>query len=603
MKLSDYVMDFLVRHEIKEIFTVSGGGIMHLLDSLGRNPELRYYCNYHEQACAVSAEGYARVTNGVGACLVTVGPGGVNALSGILGAWTDSLPVLVIAGQVRRELIADYTKVRQVGPQEGNVVGMAKAVTKYAVTVLDPTMIRYELEKAYHKATSGRPGPVLIEIPLDVQGSEVEESKLVAYDEQPSNGSRDNPELLKLVREVVESLRSARRPLLLCGNGIHLARAEELLVRLLDKTGLPLVLPDAAKDLVAEDHPSNMGIFGAAGQRRANFAVQNSDCLVALGAGLCVKKTGFNLKGFAPNAKKVIVDIDEGQLFHQVIKADLPVLADIRSFLEVLLKELEGKRLNLSSKWLDACARWKARYPLIVEEFYQDREHVNSYVFMDILSDLLSNSDVVVGGNGLDTVSYIQAFKVKPGQRTMTSINWGAMGWDLPLSVGACLGSGKRRTICVTGDGSIQFNVQELLTIRRYSLPIKIFVFNNHGYGSIRGTQQNFFNGRLVGADFDSGVSNPDFKHLAAAYGLAYTYLRNNEVLRQELPRVLALDGPVLCEVNISREQGISPKVSAFRREDGTLESRPLEDMAPFLPREEVWENMHLFDNDTLSAI
>ena len=233
MKLSDYVMGFLVRHEIKAIFTVSGGGIMHLLDSLGRNPELRYYCNYHEQACAISAEGYARVTNGVGACLVTVGPGGVNALSGILGAWTDSLPVLVVSGQVRRDLIADYAKVRQIGPQEGNVVGMAKAVTKYAVTVLDPKMIRYELEKAYHKATTGRPGPVLVEIPLDVQGSEVDESQLVAYDGQHVNGSGNNTELLTQVRKVVESLRNARRPLLLCGNGIHLARAEELLAKLL----------------------------------------------------------------------------------------------------------------------------------------------------------------------------------------------------------------------------------------------------------------------------------------------------------------------------------------------------------------------------------
>jgi acetolactate synthase-1/2/3 large subunit len=372
-----------------------------------------------------------------------------------------------------------------------------------------------------------------------------------------------------------------------------------LLKKLLNKLNIPVVLPDAAKDLLAEDHPLYLGIFGTAGQRRANFAVQNSDCILSLGAGLCLKKVGFNYKGFAPKAKKIIVDIDHGQLYDQVITADLPIQADVRPFMEEMLGQLKTVSIEPSAKWVDACIKWKERYPLIVDEYYTDTKHVNSYVFVDKLSNFLSSNDTLVAGNGLDTVSYLQGYKVKEGQRTYTSINWGAMGWDLPLTIGTCIGNGKTRTICLTGDGSFQWNVQELLTIKHYNLPIKIFVFNNQGYSSIRATQKTFYNGRFVGSDEGSGVSNPNFELLAAAYGLKYVYILNNSELDQGITQALATNGPVLCEVNISPEQGITPKASSFVREDGTIESRPLEDMFPFLPREEIWENMHLFDENT----
>lgn len=596
IKVSDYIIKFLVERGVRDIFLVSGGGIMHLVDSVGKNTEIKYYCNYHEQACAHSAEAFSRVTGKLGACLVTTGPGGVNALSGVASAWVDSLPMLVISGQVRRDLIADYTKVRQRGPQEGNVLEMARPVTKYAVTLLDPQKVCFELEKLFYLAFDGRPGPVWLDVPLDVQGTEVEEMELESF--PIPQKAMASVSLSEQAEAFLEFAAKSQRPLFLAGNGIHIAAAEPLLKELLEKMPFPIVLPNCAKDLVPEDHPRYMGVFGTAGQRRANFAVQNADCVFFLASGINVTKTGFNYNGFAPKAKKVLVDIDEGQLYHQVIQPDLGIQSDIHAFLTEVLRHIDRARLRFSpsQKWMDACSVWKKKYPIILDDFYADKEHVNSYVFVNTLSDLLSADDVVVAGNGIDEVSYWQAFKVKPGQRTMISGNWGPMGWDLPAAVGASIGSG-RRTICLSGDGSSQWNVQELLTIKHYRLPVKIFIFNNQGYTNIRITQSNFF-GRYVGADSASGVSNPDFAHLAAAYGLSYSQIRTNADIESGIRAALQTDGPTLCELNIAVDQGITPKASAFRREDGTLESRPLEDMAPFLPREEVWENMHKFDDE-----
>lgn len=569
---------------------------MHLVDSVGKNSAVRYYCNYHEQACAISAEAYARVRGGIGVCLVTTGPGGVNALSGIAGAWVDSIPVVVISGQVRRDLIADYSKVRQRGPQEGNVVAMARPVTKYAKTILDPLTVRYELELAFHTAVSGRPGPVWIDIPLDVQGSEIDETGLPSYEpREDASAGLDVDRLRSDVAKVFEMLKSARRPVMICGTGIHLSGSEGLLRELIERLRIPVILPVTAKDLIEEDHPLNLGIFGTIGQRRANFALQNSDCILSLAAGLNCAKTGFNYRGFGPKAGKIVVDIDEGQLYHQVVTPDVGVLADVGAFLKEMLCHIGNGLIEPPVQWLEACAHWKRRYPLLVDGFFSDQEHVNSYVFMDRLSEQLVGSDIMVAGNGLDCVSYFQAFKAKVGQRTINNGNWGAMGWDLPASVGACIGSGGRRTVCVTGDGSMQLNVQELLTISHHKLPVKIFVFNNGGYSSIRATQKTFFDGRLVGADRSSGVSDPDFGKLSAAYGIGYAAIRDNGGLEDGIRRVLTHEGPILCEVNISQEQEIIPKASAYRKEDGTLESRPLEDMYPFLPRDEIWENMNLF--------
>ena len=598
IKLSDYVMKLLARRGVDTYFTVSGGGIMHLLDSMGSHGGIKYYCNYHEQACAIAAEGWARVRNRPCGCLITLGPGAINAIAGIVGAWFDSVPMIVIAGQVRRDLIADYAKIRQMGPQEGNTVGVATPVTKYANTILDPQMVRYEIEKAYHLAVSGRPGPVLIDIPLDVQAAMIDEDTLKGFDPTVLGNDWDRAGLAAHVSSVIDLLSKARRPVLVGGTGVRMGDAHGFFLQLAEKLGIPVVIPYTAKDLIPEDHPLNFGVFGTAGQRRANFTIQNSDLVLSCASGFSLSKVGFNFKGFAPKAKKIMVEIDAGQLHHQVIKPDFPIHADIKAFLVELLAAVENKRFIWSNKWLPACQNWRRRYPVIVDEFKVPSSFVNNYVFMDTLANFLELHDVVVAGNGLDTVTYYQSFKVKAGQRTMTSNNWGSMGWDLPLSIGACIGNDRRRTVCVTGDGSFQWNLQELLFLKFHQLPVKIFIFNNRGYSSIRATQNSFFNGRFVGAEAGSGVANLDFEKLAGAYDITYFKIRTNDELVAVIPLVLATNGPVVCDVNIAEDAGISPKASAFRRADGTLESRPLEDMSPFLPREEIHENMHLFDDE-----
>jgi acetolactate synthase I/II/III large subunit len=596
IKLSDYVARFLVDKGIHDIFLVSGGGIMHLIDSVGRTQSLRYICNYHEQACAIAAESYARTTNSIGACLVTTGPGSTNALSGIAGAWVDSIPVIVISGQVRRDLIADYARLRQFGPQEINVIDMARPVTKYATTVMEPEMIRYELEAAYAHATSGRPGPVWVNIPLDVQGEIIDELNLPAYSQRPIDDSADVETRREQVRQVIQMIQQAKRPILILGNGVRLAHAEQLIEKFVPQLGIPVIATIGGMDLMDENHPLNMGRFGPIGQRRANFALQNSDLLIGLGASMSVASIGFNTAGFAPNAKKIMVNIDTGELTKSNLTSDLAVQADVSWFIEEFLRQAEGVEFGVSPKWLNACEHWKKNYPIITPDYLDDREHVNSYVFASILSDLLAPHDVVVTGNSLDIVSIYHSFKVKLGQRIFTNINFGAMGWDLPAAVGACVAHGNQRTILVTGDGSFQFNVQELETIRVNQLNVKIFVLNNDGYESIRATQNNYFEGRFVGADPKSGIGNPDFAKLAEAYGLGYEHIMTNDEIRVKTASVLQRAGPMLCELNLSYHQGRSPKTSSYRREDGTLESRPLEDMYPFLPREEIARNMHMFD-------
>ena len=601
MKLSDYVVQFLADRGIRDVFLVSGGGIMHLLDSVGRHPQMRYYCNYHEQACAVAAEGYARMTGRPAACLATAGPGAVNALSGVIASWVDSVPLLVLTGQVRTDLIADYAHVRQVGPQEANVMAMAAPITKYAACLRNASSVRFVMEKAFHEATHGRPGPAWIEIPLDIQGAEVDETHLEKFNSAAEPAGADSDRIAIEVRKVMEALCAAKRPVLIPGNGIHYSRSRELLRQVVERSQIPVLLPLTAKDLFPENHPLQMGVIGGMGQRRANFAVQNSDCLIALAAGLNVHKIGFNVHKFAPKARKIVVDIDPGQLTHQILKPDLGICAEVHSFLGEMLRQLPEATQPDRSRWLEACAKWKRDYPLMTPDYFQDPDHINTYVLMDALSDAMAAEDVLVTGNGTEVASYIQVFKIKAGQRTINT-GWGSMGWDLPNAIGACIGSHRRRTICVCGDGSIQCNIQELLTIRKYRLPLKIFVCNNQGYTSIRATQTNFFEGRFVGSDPESGVINPNFPALAEAYGLGYTSIRNAAELAPRILRTLAMEGPVLCEVNVAVDQGISPKASAFKRSDGTLESRPLEDMAPFLSQAEVWKNMHLFDENDNSG-
>jgi len=597
MKLSDLVIDYLVERGIRHIFLVSGGGIMHMLDSVGNHPQLRYICNFHEQASAIAAEAYARVTNGVGACLVTTGPGATNALSAIPGAWFDSIPVIVLSGQVRLPLIADYSRVRQLGPQEVNIIPMVQPVTKYAMTVRDPSTIREELDRAFAAATSGRPGPVWLDLPLDMQAAEVEVPKGPPCARE-SRGVAASDDVRVLAEKTVELLGKARRPILIAGYGIRLAHAEQTLAHVLRAARLPVLMPITAMDLVPESYPYHMGAFGPIGRRAANFALQNADCVVSIGASLSIASTGFNTAGFAPRAKKVVVNVDPGEISKSSLPIDVPVVADAGAFLAEIGRQLEATELPFRDRWLEACAEWKRQYPPGPPRESLTAEFINSYALTEEISRQMKPGEIIVGGNSLDACSIYQSFHVQEGQRVLINANYGAMGWDLPAAVGGCVAAGGARVVLLTGDGSIQFNIQELQTVRQNSLNLRIFVLNNDGYESIRATQTNYFAGRFVGSDFGSGIGNPDFQKLAGAYGLGYVRLSDPARLEDGVRAALDHPGPLLCEVIISPTQPRTPRVSSFRREDGTMESRPIEDMFPFLSREEIHHHMHLFDDE-----
>ncbi len=473
LRVADVVMRFLAERGVRDVFTVSGGGIMHLVDALGSAPGLRYRVNNHEQASAIAAEAYARVTGGLGACLVTTGPGSTNALSALAGAYVDSVPVLCIAGQVRREVMADYARQRQYGPQEIDIAPMVAPVTKYQTTLMDPARVLIELETAYELATTGRPGPVWITIPLDVQAALVDEEALAHAALVSPAPAAPQPRALD---EALVMLRAAERPLLIGGAGVRLAGAQDAFRALARATGIPVLLTIGAMDLLPETHPQYLGKFGPVGQRRANFALQNADVLLSVGASMSISSIGFNTEAFAPHARRIMVNVDRGELDKVNYRPDLAIEADAGAFLRALLPRVAREPVAPSPRWLEACARWKERYPIVGAEQRVDPAFVCTYAFVDALSEALGPDDVVVTGNSLDAASVYQAFRVRDGQRVFTNVNFGAMGWDLPAAIGAAAARPHARTVLVTGDGSIQFNVQELMTAAVNRCELKIFV-------------------------------------------------------------------------------------------------------------------------------
>ena len=595
-RVADITMRFLRDHGLSHVFTVSGGGIMHLTDALGLCQGLEYVCNHNEAACATAAEGYARLTGHAGALLVTTGPGSTNALASLPGAYVDSVPVIVISGQVRSNLIADYARQRQNGPQEINILEMVRPVTKYAVTVLDPTRILAELQIAHAHAVRGRPGPVWLNLPLDVQAAEVDEFDLIGASPEelpvvprpPSRGE---------IEAVLHLLAGSTRPVFIGGNGIRLAGGIDALERFLERAPIPVLATIGAMDLLPETHPRYVGKLGPFGQRRANFAVQNADLVISVGASMNISSIGF-AENFAPKARRVMVNVDRSELDKPNYRPDLAIESDARVFLEDLLSGLSGKQLSACLPWQAAIEDWRQRYPPIEAAHREDAAYVNSYLLVDALGDVLEAADVVVTGNSLDAVSVFQAYRVKPGQRVFTNVNYGAMGWDLPAAIGVACAARGNRVVVLTGDGSIQFNLQELMTIAVNKLNVIILILNNAGYQSIRTTQSNYFESRYVGADFNSGIGNPDFRELASAYGIPYHRADHQSEVDQVLRTALDRPGPVMCEFRLSPTQARTPRSSSFRRPDGSLESKPLHDMFPFLPAEEVAENMSRFDGD-----
>lgn len=590
--VSDYVFEKIADLGVRDVFLVSGGWIMYLSDAVQRNQRLNGIVNYHEQACAIAAESYARVTENLGVCLVTAGPGSTNALTGVAGAFVDSIPMMVVSGQVRTAIMADYRNQRQVGPQEINIQPMAEPVVKYVTTLMNAADIRYEVEKCLHVALEGRPGPVWLNIPLDLQNVMVEPEKLRGYTPQ----AHSYPTLADAtVDRVASMLAAAKRPVVIGGNGIVLAGARREFRALIEKLNIPTMLTISAMDLLEEDFPLFQGRGGPGGQRRANFALQNADLVLAIGTSLSISCIGFNDR-FAPKGEKILVNIDPGDLKRDNVKIEHPICADAKDFIVRLSDRFQAGQYAPSKRWIDACRQWKNDYPLMLPDEHIIKTCVDTYRFYEELSRQLGEDDIILSGNSLDgcIIAY-QAHRVKSKQRAFTSVCFGAMGWDLPALVGACVADPKRRGVLITGDGSFIFNVQELMTLSTYRLNAKIFISNNDGYASIRGTQDRFCEGRHIGVDGRSGVGNPDFELLAKSFGINYVRIETNEQLLNGIRQAFGDDGPCIVEMKVSQQQQRF-RASSYKKEDGTIASRPIEDMDPLLPREELQRIMTMFD-------
>jgi len=594
MRAADYIASTLATHGVKHVFMLTGGGAMFLNDAFGLEKRIQYVCNLHEQACAIAAEGYARVAGKMSVVCVTSGPGGTNTLTGVLGQWLDSIPVLYLSGQVRYDTAVPSTglPLRQLGDQEASIVDIVRPITKYAVMVTNPQLVRYHLDKAMHLAVSGRPGPVWLDIPLNIQSSLVEEANLKSYDpgEDSSGATLDIDE--HQVDEVARRLSTSERPVILAGAGIRLAGAANAFYRLAEKVGVPVQVAWDAIDIFPSTHPLYAGRPSTLGQRGANFIFQNADLLLSLGCRLNVRQIGYNFPAVARAAYKISVDIDPAELRKPTLKIDLPINADVREFIRMLDTRLNSKKLPKKVEWLSWCQERIRRYPVVLPEYRRRQTPVNPYVFCDMLSQHLNARDVTVSSNGASCVVPIQAMQIKRGQRHVVNSGCAAMGYGLPAAIGACLAIGQKRVICFEGDGSIQLNIQELETVHYHRLPLKIFVFNNGGYLSIRSTQGNFFDGRLVGESTRSGVGFPDYVKVAKAYGIPAHRITRLSQLEDAIDQVLDSDGPVLCDVVMDPSQLFSPRTASKRLPDGRMESSPLEDMYPFLPQDEFLSNM-----------
>ena len=591
-KLSDYVMDFIAGQGIRDVFMLPGGGAMHLNDSLGRHPVLRFVCNLHEQGTAVAAEAYAQYRNDLSVALVTTGPGGTNTITGVASAWLDSIPVLFVSGQVKRADCVGTRGVRQMGFQEIDIVGLVSPLTKYAVTVNDPQDIRYHLEKAAHLAGSGRPGPVWIDIPLDVQAASVDPGSIRGFDSSELPVPPEVP-LEELVAGAIRLLNASERPVILAGNGIRLSGALDSFLEVLGLLGIPVLTTWKAMDFLAEYHPLFCGRPGAIGQRGANFTQQNSDWFLSVGARLDFGQTGYEHNNFARAAKKVVVDIDQCEIAKLMMPVEVGIPCDAKAFCEELLRQKDSLLPRDRSLWLERCKDWQRCYPVILPEYRAGREYVNPYVLVDVLSEQMTGADLLVpGSSGACSEVTMQAFRVKKGMRVFNSEGLGSMGFGVPASLGACLAAGGRRTVCVDGDGGFHMNSQELEVIRRLNLPVKIFVLNNSGYGSIRISQRNYFGGLFTASSPESGASLPDIGLVAKAYGIPSRRISNHDRIDEQVSEILDADGPVICEVVVDPDQVTAPKLSSMQRPDGTMVSKPLEDLWPFLDREEFRANM-----------
>lgn len=585
IKLSDYLVKKLEKYGVRQVFMVTGGGAMHLDDSFGKSTQIKRIFNHNEQAVAISAEAYARTGQQLAVACVTTGPGGLNCLNGVFGAWTDSAPVLFISGQVKfSTTLASCPQVplRQLGDQEVNIISVVKPLTKYARMVTDPYELDAVLDEAVYRATSGRPGPVWVDIPLNVQAAPVDPKKMKKF----RRPSVQKTSLGKTAARVWHMLERAKRPLLVAGNGIHCAGAQAELRRLLDKTQMPVVTTFNGFDLVPSSDPLFAGRIGTVGQRAGNFALQNADVILFLGTRNNIRQASYNWENFAKNAKKIIVDIDPAELKKPTVRPDVPVCADVKDFLVALLRQKSPFQAPV--QWLAFCQRLKAQYPPLREFSIRPTDKVHPYLFATELAAQLPSKAGVALANATAFIAFFQAASIKSGQRVFSNSGDASMGYGLPAAIGMCAARGNQDTVCLEGDGSIMMNLQELQTVKTNRLPLKIFVIKNGEYISIIQTQRNFFNGRLTGCNVQSGVEVPDFVKVAKAFGLPAVRIGKNKDLKAGIRRVFQTPGPVVCELDCTHDYTFAPKLSARKLPDGTMVSPSLEDMFPFLDRKEM---------------
>ena len=582
IKVSDYIFRFLESKGVRHVFMLPGGGAMHLVDSLGKS-KIEYTCCLHEQAAAIAAEAYGQHTNGIGVCLTTSGPGATNAITGVTAGWIDSTPMFLLSGQAKREDLVGDKGVRQIGSQEVQIIDMVKPITKYAVQIMDAREIRYHLERAYAEATNGRKGPVWLSVPLDIQGTMVDETDLPGYVPQmPSENVKPDG-----IAKTVELLRNAKRPLLLAGNGIKLAGAEKVLKQLLEEVPVPVQTTWKTIDMMDEDDRLYAGHPGAMGDRGANLILQSADVLLCIGSRLDTSITAFNEKNFGKCAKKILVDIDENELNSmQVEQVEFKFCCDAGDFLNAFLRAVRRENWNDKAEewglWLDECHKTRERYPVVTETHRTATDKVSAYYFIDRLCSQMTANDIVVpeSSGAAGEITY-QAFRLKYGQKMKNAAGLGSMGFGLPYAIGSCLANERKRTILINGDGAFQMNLQELETVKRLQLPIKMFIWNNEGYASIRAMQRNTFDGHYVASGISSGLEMPDICKVATAYGIPTFRMKNNRELDHILPEALETEGPVLCEVVISPEETVSPRTRSFRLPDGRMQSSLLEEMWP----------------------
>lgn len=600
-RLADYVADFLVSHGVTDVFSVVGGGAMHLNDALGHKKGLKVTYNHHEQACAIAAEAYARLENRIAAVCVTTGPGGTNALTGVVGGWLDSIPMFIISGQVRYDTTARYalpfteTLLRAMGDQEYDIVKSVEPMTKYATMIEDPNQIRYALEKGWNLATTGRPGPVWIDIPVNYQGGYIETEELEGYDSAKDDAKLPPTVDNATIQTVLEKIKNAKRPVFYAGYGIRLSGGYKVFRSIAEKLNIPIITYWNAVDLIEDENPLYCGRAGNMGDRPGNWAIQNADLILAVGTRISIRQVGYNWQTWARAAEVILVDVDKAELKKPTLHVEMPIWADAKDFL-TKLDAAAVAPVNTSVTWNDTCQRWKREYPVVLpHQWKENGSTVNVYAFISYLSSQLPENSLTAVSNGACCVVGSQAYVIQKGSRMANNSAIASMGYGLPAAIGTCISGGRKETICLEGDGSIMMNLQELQTILTNKLPIKIFLINNNGYHSIRITQTNLFNKNFVGIGKESGdLSFPEFKKIAEAFGYRYFSAHSNVEMKSVVDEVLKLDGPVFTEIFTDTIQVWEPKSSTKRLPDGTLVSPPLEDQAPFLPREELEKQMFI---------